>query len=78
MLPAGRYATLDWHAPYEALEQVTAMLIGWVQLIGHGFDMVGKADGDYFACQLEIYEADSSAVSNPTDCVTTLAFKLRR
>jgi effector-binding domain-containing protein len=78
MLPAGRYATLDWNGPYEALEQLTAMLIGWVQLIGHEFDMVGKADGDHFACRLEIYETDPGAVPNPADWVTTLVFKLKR
>ena len=76
-LPAGRYVTLRWHGHYDALEQVTAMLIGWVRLVGYEFDMVEKADGEYFACRLEIYETDPSEVPNPEDWVTTLAFKLK-
>ena len=33
-LPAGRYATLKWHGHFDALEPVTAMLIGWVRQTG--------------------------------------------
>ena len=77
ILPAGRYATLQWHGHHDALEQVTAMLIGWVRLVGHEFDMVEKADGEYFACRLEINETDPSELPNPEDWVTTLAFKLK-
>ncbi|WP_164854814.1 GyrI-like domain-containing protein [Devosia sp. 1635] len=77
VLPAGRYVTLDWHGHYDALEQVTAMLIGWTRLVGLEFDMVEKAEGDHFACRLEIYETDPSEVPNPEDWVTTLAFKLK-
>lgn len=75
-IPAGRFVTLSWHGHFDELEQVTAMLIGWVRLVGHRFDMTEAEDGDHFACRLEIYETDPSQVSDPRDWVTTLAFKL--
>lgn len=74
--PAGRFVTLDWHGPYDELEQVTAMLIGWVRLMGLAFDMREAPEGDYFACRLEIYETDPSETPDPQDWVTRLAFKL--
>ena len=77
LLPPGRFVTLDWHGHYDNLEQATAMLVGWVRQVGLAFDMIEKADGDHFACRLEIYETDPSEVPNPEDWVTTLAFKLK-
>lgn len=76
-LPAGRYVTLDWHGHPDELEPVTAMLIGWCRLVGHEFDMHEAADGDHFACRLEIYETDPDDEPDMDKWVTTLAFKLR-
>ncbi|WP_332714062.1 GyrI-like domain-containing protein [Pelagibacterium mangrovi] len=76
VLPAGRYVTLEWHGGFDDLEQVTAVLIGWVRLIGERFDMQEQRDGDHFACRLEIYETDPSREPDPEKWVTTLAFKL--
>lgn len=77
MLPAGRFMTLAWRGPYDALEKVTGMLVGWSRQSGQPFDMHEAEDGDHFACRLEIYETDPSAVPDPQDWVTTLSFKLR-
>lgn len=77
VLPAGRYVTLDWHGHPDALEQVTAVLIGWVRLVGLQFDMHEAADGDHFACRLEIYETDPDDEPDMEKWLTTLAFKLR-
>lgn len=76
VLPAGRYVTLQWHGGFDHLEQVTAMLIGWVRLVGEQFAMREGPDGDHFECRLEIYETDPSKEPNPDKWVTTLAFKL--
>jgi effector-binding domain-containing protein len=76
VLPAGRYVTLQWHGHFDALEQVTAVLIGWVRLVGLKFDVREAPDGDHFACRLEIYETDPIETPDPKDWVTTLAFKL--
>ncbi len=76
-LPGGRFMTIRWHGHYDSLETVTGMMIGWVRLIEERFDMHEAADGEHFACRLEIYETDPSVVKNPEDWVTKLAFKLR-
>lgn len=75
-LPAGRYATLKWHGHFDALEPVTGVLVGWVRQVGERFDVNEAADGDHFACRLEIYETDPSKEPDPQKWVTTLAFKL--
>jgi hypothetical protein len=77
MLPAGRFVTLSWTGHYDDLEAVTAMLIGWTRLVGIAFDMEERADGDHFACRLEIYETDPGEMPDPDQWLTTLAFKLR-
>lgn len=76
VLPAGRYVTLEWHGHFDGLMQTTAMLIGWVRLVGEKFDMHEEPDGDHFACRLEIYETDPSREPDPEKWVTTLLFKL--
>jgi effector-binding domain-containing protein len=76
MLPAGRYVELEWHGHFDGLIDATAMLIGWVRLTGHQFDVEEKADGDHFACRLEIYETEPDKLP-PEEWVTRLSFKLR-
>lgn len=76
-LPAGRFMTLAWHGHFDALEQVTGMMIGWARLTNQDFDMHEAPDGDHFACRLEIYETDPSDVPDAKDWVTTLSFKLK-
>lgn len=76
-LPAGRFATLRWHGHPDKLEPVTGMLIGWLGLTEQPLDMVSKADGDYFACRLEIYESDPAEEPDMEKWVTELAFKLK-
>ena len=75
-LPAGRFMTLRWTGHPDKLITVTGMLIGWSRLTEQPFDMQTKADGDHFACRLEIYESDPAEVPNMDDWVTSLAFKL--
>jgi effector-binding domain-containing protein len=76
-LPGGRFMSLSWHGHYDGLMTVTGMLIGWVRLIEEQFDMYEAADGEHFACRLELYETDPSVVKKPEDWVTKLAFKLK-
>lgn len=74
-LPAGDYVTLTHKGHYDGLYDATAMLIGWAKERGIGWDMHEAADGDHFACRLEIYETDPSAEPDPAKWVTRLAFK---
>jgi len=76
-LPAGRYATLTYHGPYNDLMEVNAVLIGWANLHQYAFDMQPTPKGDRFACRLEIYPNDPREVPDPRDWETVLAFKLR-
>jgi DNA gyrase inhibitor GyrI len=77
MLPAGEYIGLSWTGHPDKLMTVTGMLIGWVNHTGQRLDVDERADGDHFACRLEIYESDPAEVPDIEDCVTTLAFKLK-
>ena len=76
-LPAGRFVTLRWHGHPDQLEAVTAMLIGWVRLTGRPLDVDERADGDHFACRLELYETDPAEQPDMAQWVTELAFKLK-
>jgi effector-binding domain-containing protein len=76
-LPAGRFVTLRWHGHPDKLEAVTAMLIGWVRLTERPLDVEERADGDHFACRLELYETDPEEQPDMEQWVTELAFKLK-
>ena len=76
-LPGGRFVTLKWHGHPDKLEKVTGMLIGWLRLTQQPMDMEEKADGDHFACRLEIYETDPAEEPDMDKWVTELAFKLK-
>ena len=76
-LPGGRFLSVTWHGHPDQLVTVTGMLIGWARLTGQDFDMEEQANGDHFACRLELYESDPAEVPNMDDWVTTLAFKLK-
>jgi effector-binding domain-containing protein len=76
-LPAGRFVTMRWHGHPDALEQVTALLIGWVRLTQQPLDMEELPDGDHFACRLEIYESNPDDEPDMDKWVTELAFKLK-
>jgi effector-binding domain-containing protein len=78
MLPGGDFIGVSWTGHPDQLVTVTGMLIGWVGHTGQQVDMEQQADGDHFACRLELYESDPAEVPNMDDWVTTLAFKLRR
>lgn len=76
-LPGGRFVSMRWHGHPDRLEAATAMLIGWLRLTRQPLDMEERADGDHFACRLEIYEANPEDEPNMDKWVTELAFKLR-
>jgi effector-binding domain-containing protein len=75
-LPAGEFVTLTWNGHPDQLMTVTGMLIGWLKETGAKLDVDENADGDHFACRLELYESDPVEVPDMDQWVTTLAFKL--
>ena len=76
-LPAGRFVSLRWHGHPANLEAVTAMLIGWLRETKRALDVDERADGDHFACRLELYETDPVEQPDMAQWVTQLAFKLK-
>jgi effector-binding domain-containing protein len=76
-LPAGRFVGLSWHGHPDKLMDVTALLIGWLKETRQHLDVAENADGDHFACRLEIYESDPADVPDMNEWVTRLAFKLK-
>ena len=76
-LPGGRFVTLTWHGHPDKLEPVTGMLIGWLRQSEQPLDMEERADGEHFACRLEIYMTDPSEEPDMDKWVTELAFKLK-
>ncbi|SFV32774.1 GyrI-like small molecule binding domain-containing protein [Devosia crocina] len=77
ILPAGRYVTMTWHGHPDKLMDVTTLLVGWSRLTETHFDVEQRADGDHFACRLELYETDPHDVPDMNEWVTILEFKLK-
>lgn len=75
-LPAGRYATVTYWGPYDDLMDVNAILIGWARQKGIDWDMTEAADGDHFACRLEIYNTDPATESDTSKWETEVTIKL--
>jgi effector-binding domain-containing protein len=74
VLPAGRYATL-WHTGHpDGLLDATRMLRDWAEQEGLAFDVTSTADGEQWACRLEIYHDEPGQDMNEWE--TELAFKL--
>ncbi len=74
-LPSGRYVVTTHTGHYDQLYDATAMLIGWAKERAIAWDVREEADGDHFACRLEIYETDPDDEPDPRKWVTRLQFK---
>jgi effector-binding domain-containing protein len=77
ILPGGRFVRMRWHGHPDKLEPVTGMLVAWSRNSGNPFDAEERADGEHFACRLELYESDPAEVPDMNDWWTELNFKLR-
>ena len=75
-LPTGRYLTATHTGPYGGLYKATGKLIGWASERGLKWDVSEQADGDHFACRLEIYETDPRQEPDSSKWITRLVFKL--
>jgi effector-binding domain-containing protein len=78
VLPAGRYATLTYHGPYDQLTAANGALIDWVLQNALEFDAESTPQGERFACRFESYTNDPREVQDPADWETVLYYKLRR
>ena len=73
VLPAGRYASADYHGHPAGLLAATRDLLAWADEKGLEWD----ADGDNWTARLEIYKSDPREVPNMDDWDTELQFKLK-
>ncbi|RYE10650.1 MAG: AraC family transcriptional regulator [Hyphomicrobiales bacterium] len=76
-IPAGRYATLTYTGPYDDLESVTAVLIGWARQKGIEWDSTATAAGERFVSRLEIYLNGPDDEPDPQKLVTEIWIKVR-
>ncbi len=76
-LPAGRYITATHTGHFDGLLDATSRLLGWARDNGVQWDMSKQADGDHFACRLEIYQTDPRQEPDPSKWVTRLVFKVK-
>jgi len=77
MLPAGRYAEIDYFGPYDDLITVNAVLIGWSRHAGLAFDSRPQADGEWFAHRAEIYHNSPDEEPDPARLHTTVTIRLQ-
>jgi hypothetical protein len=55
ILPAGKYVTVTYTGPYDDLESVTAVVIGWARQKAIEWDSTPGPNGEHFASRFEIY-----------------------
>jgi hypothetical protein len=55
VLPAGKYVTVTYVGPYDDLESVTAVVIGWARQKGLEWDSTPGSNGERFVSRFEIY-----------------------
>lgn len=75
-LPAGQYAIAVHHGSPDGLMNATRDLLDWAAAQGLTFDHEETADGDRWACRLEVYLSNPRDVPDWNDWDTELVFKL--
>jgi effector-binding domain-containing protein len=77
MLPAGRYAELEFLGPYRHLYKVNGALIDWSRERGLLFDATEAPDGDHFASRVEFYPNGPDDEPDPDKLKTIVSIKLK-
>ena len=76
VLPAGRYASLVYHGPYDGLMEANRVLIEWAKENDIAWDRWDDENGDAFRSRLEIYHTDPDQEPDPAKWETEVAIKL--
>lgn len=77
ILPSGIFMTAEWTGPYEKLDEVNAMLPGWVQHTGVELDVTELEDGLAYACQLNVFHVSPKHIDDPERFRTEIAVMVR-
>lgn len=77
ILPAGHYATLTYLGPYDDLESVTAMLMGWARHRGIDWDSTTGPAGERFVSRFELYPNGPMDEPDPQKWETQIFIRIR-
>lgn len=77
VFPAGTYATVQHRGHPDELVHVTGELLAWAEDEGLTWDMTPAADGEHWACRLEVCHTDPEQEPDLNRWVTDLVFKTR-
>jgi effector-binding domain-containing protein len=75
-IPAGRYASVVHHGPYDGLLAANAALIRWGEGEGMNWDMRQTDCGQVFACRLEIFRTGPTQTADSSRWQTEIAIRL--
>jgi effector-binding domain-containing protein len=76
VLPAGRYAKVAHVGHPKELMGVTKALLEWAGDQGLRFDVTPTANGEEWACRLEVYHTDPTDIPDMSRWHTDLLFRL--
>jgi effector-binding domain-containing protein len=77
VLPAGKYVTVTYVGPYDDLESVTAVVIGWARQKGIEWDSTVGPAGERFAARFEIYHNGPMDEPDPQKWETEIWIKTK-
>lgn len=77
VLPAGRYVTVTYVGPYDDLESVTAVVIGWARQKAIEWDSTAGAGGERFVSRFELYRNGPMDEPDPQKWETEIWIKTR-
>jgi hypothetical protein len=77
VLPAGKYVTVTYIGPYDDLESVTAVVIGWAKQKGIEWDSTPGPGGERFASRFEIYHNGPMDEPDPQKWETEIWIKAK-
>ena len=75
-LPAGKYVTSTYVGAPDGLAGATAAVLEWGAAEGIRWDSAEGADGEEWACRLEVLRTNPLEQPDPTQWVTDLLFKV--
>jgi effector-binding domain-containing protein len=77
VLPAGQYVTVTYTGPYDDLESVTAVVIGWARQKAIEWDSIEGPTGERFASRFELYLNGPTDEPDPQKWVTEVWIKTK-
>ena len=77
ILPGGSFVSVAWTGHWEKLPDVSAMLMGWGEMKGVGWDCASTEAGLIFGCRIDIFHTSAPDKPNPGESRTEVALMLK-